>query len=82
MTLLLKSLILAYRWLISPFLHWLGGPGSGCRFEPTCSVYLWQAIEQYGPWKGLLLGVKRIAKCHPWGGMGYDPVPSKISKNT
>ncbi|HLU51227.1 MAG TPA: membrane protein insertion efficiency factor YidD [Flavobacteriaceae bacterium] len=46
-----------------------------CRFQPTCSHYSAEAIKKYGPWKGLKLAVKRIMRCHPWGGSGYDPVP-------
>jgi hypothetical protein len=47
---------------------------SSCRFNPTCSVYAEQAIKTKGPFIGFWLAVKRIAKCHPWGGSGYDPV--------
>lgn len=46
-----------------------------CRFTPTCSQYAIEAIEKYGPMKGLWLAIRRISRCHPWGGSGYDPVP-------
>ena len=46
-----------------------------CRFSPSCSAYAITAIERHGPVKGFGLAVRRIARCHPWGGSGYDPVP-------
>lgn len=60
-----------YQWVISPIL-----PNS-CRYDPTCSAYMIEAIKVHGPLKGLYLGTKRISRCHPWGGHGYDPVPEK-----
>lgn len=58
-----------YRAAVSPFM-----PAS-CRFTPTCSAYAIDAIEQHGAWRGTTLAVRRILRCHPWGGSGYDPVP-------
>ena len=46
-----------------------------CRFTPTCSQYAIQALRKYGPIKGLYLTIRRLLRCHPWGGSGYDPVP-------
>lgn len=46
-----------------------------CRFTPTCSQYALEALKKYGPIKGLYLSIRRILRCHPWGGSGYDPVP-------
>ena len=46
-----------------------------CRFTPTCSQYAVEAITKHGPFKGLWLAIKRICRCNPWGGSGYDPVP-------
>jgi putative membrane protein insertion efficiency factor len=68
-TALLTAPIRAYKFAISPLF-----PPS-CRFTPTCSTYALQAIEAHGPVRGLWLGTKRICRCHPWGGSGYDPVP-------
>jgi putative membrane protein insertion efficiency factor len=62
-------LIKLYQWIISPWL------GPSCRFTPTCSHYAAEALKKYGLVKGLWLAVKRISRCHPWGGSGYDPVP-------
>lgn len=61
--------VLAYKYLISPLLP------SACRYTPTCSVYAMEALRLYGPIKGGWLAIKRISRCHPWGGSGYDPVP-------
>ena len=65
----LVLLVLFYRTCISPFT-----PPS-CRFVPTCSEYALQALRKYGPIKGSWLALKRILRCHPGGGSGYDPVP-------
>jgi uncharacterized protein len=61
--------ILVYQYVISPLT-----PAS-CRFTPTCSQYMKEAILSHGIFKGFYLGLKRIGKCHPWGGHGHDPVP-------
>lgn len=66
---ILLLLIYFYKYSISPML-----PPS-CRYTPTCSQYAIEAISKHGPLKGLWLAVKRIARCNPWGGHGYDPVP-------
>lgn len=72
---IVRLLIRGYQKGLSPFIHFLGGPGAGCRFRPTCSEYFLQAVEAHGVLKGGWLGVCRLARCHPWGGSGYDPVP-------
>ncbi len=51
-----------------------------CRFTPTCSQYAVEAIERFGALKGSRLALRRILRCHPWGGHGYDPVPDKQDK--
>jgi len=60
-----------YQICISPFI----GGRAACRFTPTCSEYTKQSIEKYGVLKGTWLGLKRISRCRPGGGCGYDPVP-------
>ena len=50
-------------------------PPPACRFTPTCSQYAIEAIEKHGPVRGLWLALRRLLRCHPWGGSGYDPVP-------
>jgi putative membrane protein insertion efficiency factor len=64
----LVFLIRGYQLVVSPVL-----PGA-CRFHPSCSQYARGAIEKHGPVRGLLLSIRRIGRCHPWGGSGYDPV--------
>ncbi len=68
----------AIRFLIRVYQYTLGTvlPGS-CRFRPTCSQYALEAVARHGAARGTRLAVKRILRCHPWGGCGYDPVPEK-----
>ena len=77
LSLLLLFLIFLYRNFISSFLHYLAGPGSGCRFYPSCSCYAEEAIKKYGPLRGVLLALLRLVRCHPWNRGGYDPLPEK-----
>jgi len=64
---LLTRLVLLYRATLG---RWLGGQ---CRFQPTCSQYALDAIARHGPWRGGWRTVRRLARCHPWGGRGWDP---------
>ena len=66
---LIQIPIRMYRWLISPML------GTNCRYHPSCSAYALEAIEKHGAARGGWLSVRRVCRCHPWGGYGYDPVP-------
>ena len=73
MTILRAALIAPirlYQWTLSPLI------GFNCRYAPSCSAYAIEAIASHGPVHGLWLGFKRILRCHPWGGSGYDPVPA------
>ena len=67
----LIGLVKLYRVSISPWL------GVNCRFQPTCSEYAIEALRHHGVLKGAWLAARRIGRCHPWGGSGYDPVPDE-----
>jgi len=64
-------LVRGYQLLLSPLL------GNNCRFHPTCSEYAIEALRAHGVMRGLWLTVRRIGRCHPWGGAGHDPVPPR-----
>ena len=68
---LLIGTVRLYQRFLSPLI------GKNCRFIPTCSEYMIEAIRIHGPLKGVWLGIRRIARCNPFGGWGYDPVPQK-----
>ena len=65
----LLAIVWIYRYGVSPLL------GTNCRYDPSCSEYAQEALRRYGALRGGCLAVKRIGRCHPWGGSGYDPVP-------
>ena len=80
----------ARRWAARPFIWlvrlyqvtlspWLG---ANCRFQPTCSAYAMEALETHGVIRGGWLALCRIARCHPWGGSGFDPVPPQKTEDT
>ena len=71
-TYILIKFIKIYKYLISPLI------GPSCRYLPTCSEYSIEALKTYGFTKGLLLSIKRITSCHPWGKSGFDPVKKQI----
>ena len=66
---LIIAIIRSYQLIISPLI------GPKCRYTPTCSQYGVQALQKHGLVKGIWLTIKRVGRCHPWGGHGYDPVP-------
>ncbi|HEV7348916.1 membrane protein insertion efficiency factor YidD [Telluribacter sp.] len=66
---ILITFVRVYQVVLSPFLP------NACRYTPTCSQYMVEAVEKHGVWKGGRMGLRRLSRCHPWGGSGYDPVP-------
>lgn len=73
-TVAMRAAILCYRHALSPVLPQV------CRFQPSCSRYALEAVSRFGAWKGGWLTLKRLARCHPWGGWGYDPVPPEAGR--
>jgi putative membrane protein insertion efficiency factor len=70
-------LVRLYRWTLAPAKMFLFGPLGHCRFTPSCSQFALEAIRVHGATVGGWLAMKRICRCHPWGGCGHDPVPDK-----
>jgi len=64
-----------YRWVLSPAKIFIFGPGSGCRFDPSCSQYALEAVAAHGALAGTWLALKRVCRCHPWSECGADPIP-------
>jgi len=75
-TRLMLGFMHAWRGLISPLY------GAPCRYVPSCSDYAVEALRTHGAWRGGLLTVFRLGRCHPWGGSGYDPVPPAKGQDT
>lgn len=71
---LIVWLVKFYQLAISPYL------GRTCRYQPTCSNYMIEAVNEWGPIRGFWMGLKRIGRCHPWGSHGHDPVPENPNK--
>ena len=69
-----RGLIWLYRHSLSYFI------GRQCRFDPSCSAYADEALVRHGLWRGGILALRRIGRCNPWGGCGYDPVPKTLDK--
>jgi uncharacterized protein len=72
----LAGLVLGYRYLLSPILP------AACRYSPTCSAYALEALRTFGALEGGWLAVRRICRCHPWGGAGVDPIPEAAPRTT
>lgn len=72
----LMALVRFYRAAISPWTP------AACRYDPTCSAYMLEALEKHGALRGGWMGTRRIMRCHPWGGSGYDPVPDAADERT
>ena len=70
----MRGMIRAYQLLVAPMV-----PPS-CRFYPSCSHYAAEAVAMHGPWHGSRLALRRLSRCHAWGGSGYDPVPPEPSR--
>jgi putative membrane protein insertion efficiency factor len=78
----LVAVLRIYRLVISPAKSLVFGPAARCRFTPSCSAYALEAVRAHGALAGSWLAVKRLGRCHPWGGCGHDPVPPKTPRET
>jgi uncharacterized protein len=79
---ILVFLVQLYRWTLSPLKMAVLGPQARCRFTPSCSAYALEALRQHGAARGTWLSIRRIGRCHPWGGCGEDPVPRTVRGNS
>lgn len=77
---ILVLVVRLYRLILSPAKTFVFGEAGRCRYAPSCSAYALEAVQTHGAFAGSWLAVKRIGRCHPWGGCGHDPVPPKHLK--
>ncbi|RCL31360.1 MAG: membrane protein insertion efficiency factor YidD [Puniceicoccaceae bacterium] len=70
-------LLRLYQWAFSPMKYFIFGSSESCRFHPSCSNYAIGALRRYGFFRGSILAIKRLFRCHPWNPGGHDPVPEK-----
>jgi putative membrane protein insertion efficiency factor len=75
---ILIAIVRTYRWTLSPTKTFLFGPLGQCRFTPSCSEFALEAIKTHGAVTGGWCAIKRVCRCHPWGGCGHDPVPREF----
>lgn len=74
---LLRALLAVYKYVFSPFLHALNGPGGGCKFQPSCSEFAVLAWQEHGALRGGWMACRRVLRCHPFSRGGFDPVPAR-----
>ena len=79
---LLTALLKLYQLAVSPVLTALLSPAGACRFTPSCSAYAVEAIRSHGALMGVWFTARRLARCHPWGGCGHDPVPPRAARSS
>lgn len=77
---MLIALVRGYQILSAPVYALMGGAVSACRFTPSCSHYAIEALQRHGSFRGTWLTARRLCRCHPWGGQGFDPVPRMARK--
>src|SRR3569832_151169 len=75
----LIAVVKLYQWMLSPVMRFLFGTSGACRYSSTCSCYAVESFQRHGALHGLRLTIARLLRCHPWGAMGYDPVPRNLN---
>lgn len=78
---LLILVVRFYQVALSPLKPLVGGYMGCCRYSPSCSAYAVEALRRHGTWRGSIMAMRRILRCHPWAPFGYDPVPHNLTPN-